>query len=243
VTTSSPADKVVGRTALVTGAGNGLGRAIAVELAARGARVLLVGRNADKLEAVREEIGDGARSAACDTSSPDDVERLATTFADEDVSILVNNAGVAGPVAPLTDIAPADWDEVFAVNVRGVYLMCRAFLPSMIGQGAGDIINLASVSGKRPLARRTPYTASKMAGRWESRLTRSPRARSMVLGWSGTSAWKARVRASLPPPLRRSSSHGRLFAAWSPRTRSRGRSWRCCTCPGCAAQTSTCLQA
>ena len=67
------------------------------------------------------------------------------------------------PVAPLTDVSVDDWDEVFAVNVRGVFLMCRAFLPPMLARGGGDIINLASVSGKRPLARRTPYCASKMA--------------------------------------------------------------------------------
>jgi NAD(P)-dependent dehydrogenase (short-subunit alcohol dehydrogenase family) len=163
VTTTDPVDKVGGRTALVTGAGNGLGRAIAISLASRGARVLLVGRNTGKLAAVRDEIGDKARIGVCDTSSPAAVDGLAATFADEDVSILVNNAGIAGPVAPLTEITPPEWDDVFAVNVRGVYLMCRAFLPPMIANGSGDIINLASVSGKRPLARRTPYAASKMA--------------------------------------------------------------------------------
>jgi NAD(P)-dependent dehydrogenase (short-subunit alcohol dehydrogenase family) len=163
VTNSGPADKIVGRTALVTGAGNGLGRAISIELAARGARVLLVGRDVGKLELVHGEVGDVGRVGVCDTSSSSDVDRLRETLRDEDVSILVNNAGVAGPVAPLTDIAPEDWDEVFAVNVRGVYLMCRAFLPPMIDRGFGDIINMASVSGKRPLAQRTPYAASKMA--------------------------------------------------------------------------------
>ena len=87
----------------------------------------------------------------------------ADAVADEEVSILVNNAGIAGPVASLVDVDVDEWDEVFAVNVRGVFLMCKAFLPAMIERGSGDIINLASVSGKRPLARRTPYTASKMA--------------------------------------------------------------------------------
>ncbi len=75
----------------------------------------------------------------------------------------MNNAGIGGPVKPVTDISPAEWDEVFAANVRSVYLMCRAFLPPMIERGSGDVVNLASVSGKRPLALRTPYTASKMA--------------------------------------------------------------------------------
>lgn len=152
-----------GRTAVVTGAGNGLGRAIALRIADHGARVVLVGRALSKLEDVRSEVGEAARVATCDTSSADDVSRLANDLADEDVSILVNNAGVAGPVAPLVDVQVDDWDEVFAINVRGVFLMCRAFLPSMIAGGRGDIVNLASVSGKRPLARRTPYTASKLA--------------------------------------------------------------------------------
>jgi NAD(P)-dependent dehydrogenase (short-subunit alcohol dehydrogenase family) len=151
------------RTARVTGAGNGLGRAIARELAARGARVVLTGRRRETLDAVAAEIGGQARAEVCDSSDEASVAALAEALADEEVSILVNNAGIAGPVAPLTDISVAEWDEVFAVNVRGVFLMCRAFLPPMVARGAGDVVNIASVSGKRPLARRTPYTASKMA--------------------------------------------------------------------------------
>jgi NAD(P)-dependent dehydrogenase (short-subunit alcohol dehydrogenase family) len=154
---------VRGRTALVTGAGNGLGRAIALALAAEGVRVLLIGRRREKLEAVSTELAIEGRIGVCDTSDEASVAALAAELADEQVSILVNNAGIAGPVAPLVDIDASQWDEVFAVNVRGVFLMCRAFLPAMIERGGGDVINVASVSGKRPLARRTPYTASKMA--------------------------------------------------------------------------------
>lgn len=156
-------DHVAGHTALVTGAGNGLGRAIAVALAGRGARVVLTGRRRDKLDAVVDEIGPAARAEVCDSASEESVAALVAALADEQVSILVNNAGVAGPVAPLTDIAVDEWDDVFAVNVRGVFLMCRAFLPAMLERHDGQIVNIASVSGKRPLARRTPYTASKMA--------------------------------------------------------------------------------
>ncbi|GGM05197.1 SDR family NAD(P)-dependent oxidoreductase [Dactylosporangium sucinum] len=156
-------DRIAGRTALVTGAGNGLGRAIALLLAARGARVILTGRHRDKLEAVAAELATPGVVAPADTAAPSSVAALAGDLAAEDVSILVNNAGIAGPVAPLWEVGPDDWDEVFAVNVRGVYLMCRAFLPPMLTAGRGDIVNVASVSGKRPLARRTPYTASKMA--------------------------------------------------------------------------------
>ena len=155
-----------GRTALVTGGGGPLGRAFALALAGAGARVVLVGRGeralADAAARVAERGGE-ARTALCDVSDPASVGALAAELADEDVSLLVNNAGVAGPVRPLVDVEPQEWDEVFAVNVRGVYLMCRAFLPPMITAGRGDVVNVASVSGKRPLPNRTPYTASKMA--------------------------------------------------------------------------------
>ncbi|WP_326824323.1 SDR family NAD(P)-dependent oxidoreductase [Streptosporangium sp. NBC_01756] len=150
-----------GRTALVTGAGNGLGRAIAVALAEQDAWVIAVGRDRAKLEETAALTG--AMVATCDVTDAGSVAALARDLDGEDVSILVNNAGVPGPVSPLTEIEPQEWDDVFAVNVRGVYLMCRAFLPGMIEAGRGDVINLASVSGKRPLAGRTPYCASKMA--------------------------------------------------------------------------------
>ena len=96
-------------------------------------------------------------------SDPASVDALREQLAGTDVSILVNNAGIPGPVAALTDIDVADWDEVFAVNVRGTFLLCKALLPGMVERGDGDVINVASVSGKRPLAHRTPYCASKMA--------------------------------------------------------------------------------
>ncbi len=154
------------RTAVVTGAGSGLGRAIAEALAKHGLRVLLLGRDAGKLHTAVDDItasGGSARAVRCDVSDPASVARAADETAKEDVSVVVNNAGIPGPVASLTDVEPAEWDEVFAVNVRGVYLVCRAYLPRMIEHRCGDIINIASVSGKRPLAGRTPYTASKMA--------------------------------------------------------------------------------
>jgi NAD(P)-dependent dehydrogenase (short-subunit alcohol dehydrogenase family) len=159
-------DAIRGRTALVTGGGSGLGRAIAGSLAKAGARLIIVGRQPVTLKeacAALSAAGAPCRAAACDVADPASVDKLRVELAGEDISILVNNAGVPGPVAPLTQIAPADWDAVFAVNVRGMYLMCRAFLPAMIEAGRGDIINLASVSGKRPLPGRTPYCASKMA--------------------------------------------------------------------------------
>ena len=108
------------------------------------------------------------------------------------VSILINNAGSAGPVADLVDVEPeAVGRDVFAVDVRGVYLMCRAFLPGMMTRREGDVVNLASVTGKRPLRARTPYAASKMA----------------VLGLTTSLAWEVggsgvRVNCLSPGPVR-----------------------------------------
>lgn len=152
-----------GRTAVVTGGGSGLGAAIAAELHGAGAEVIVVGRDEAKLDSVVSRLGGRTRRLVCDVSDEASVDRLRAALEGVEVSILVNNAGVAGPVAALTDVSVAEWDEVFAVNVRGTFLMCRALLPGMTARGAGDVINVASVSGKRPLAHRTPYTASKMA--------------------------------------------------------------------------------
>jgi NAD(P)-dependent dehydrogenase (short-subunit alcohol dehydrogenase family) len=155
--------QLAGRAAVVTGGGSGLGAVMARHLVDEGVRVVLVGRRDDAVRAVAAELGELARPEACDVSDPDDVDDLTRRLAGEEVSVLVNNAGVAGPVAELPDISPAEWDEVFAINVRGTYLMSRAFLPGMYERRTGDIVNVASVSGKRPLVRRTPYCASKMA--------------------------------------------------------------------------------
>lgn len=150
-----------GRTALVTGAGGGLGRAITVALAGAGARVICVGRTEATLQETLKLIGGGGSVAVADVSDPGAVARLAGLVSD--VSILINNAGIAGPVKALVDIDVGDWDEVFDANVRSIFLMCRAFIPPMTRAGSGDVINLASVSGKRPLIHRTPYVASKLA--------------------------------------------------------------------------------
>lgn len=154
---------LAGRVAVVTGGGSGLGAAIARSLHAAGAEVVVVGRDTGKLDAVVAELGPRARGLACDVADPASVDTLRDALADTEVSILVNNAGIPGPVAALTDIDADDWDEVFAVNVRGTFLLCKALLPGMVARGEGDVINVASVSGKRPLAHRTPYCASKMA--------------------------------------------------------------------------------
>lgn len=195
-----------GRTAVVTGGGTGLGAAIAGRLVKAGARVVLTGRRTEPLEATAARLGGSASAQACDVSDPASVSALARRLEGEEISILVNNAGIAGPVAPLTEITAEEWDEVFAVNVRGTFLMCRAFLPAMLDRGEGDIVNLASVSGKRPLERRTPYCASKMA----------------VLGLTSTLAFEigargVRVNALSPGPVEGERMH-RNFTLEAQRT-------------------------
>jgi NAD(P)-dependent dehydrogenase (short-subunit alcohol dehydrogenase family) len=188
------AGELTGRTALVTGAGNGLGRAIAVALAGAGARVVLAGRTKTTLDETAGLLpGGSGRSvvAAADVASPESVDALHDALAAEQADLLVNNAGIGGPVKAITDVTPAEWDGVFGANVRSIYLMCRAFLPAMYTRGSGDVINIASVTGKRPLARRTPYAASKMA----------------VLGLTRTLAFEAgplgvRVNSLSPGPCR-----------------------------------------
>ena len=149
--------------------GQRLGRAIALALAGAGARVILAGRTKATLDetagAAPPASGATAASVApADVAEPG-VGRRAAGLAGRRArsTSWSTTPGIGGPVKPLVDIAPAEWDEVFGANVRSIYLMCRAFLPAMYRRGSGDVINIASVTGKRPLTRRTPYAASKMA--------------------------------------------------------------------------------
>lgn len=150
-------------TALVTGGGSGLGVDMTRVLVEMGYEAIITGRNPVTLEQTAGELGEGVRHEVCDVSDPAQVDALRDRLSEVAISVLINNAGIGGPVSPLTDIAVDEWDEVFAVNVRGVYLMCRAFAPAMCERGQGFILNIASVTGKRPLENRTPYAASKMA--------------------------------------------------------------------------------
>jgi len=156
------------KVAVVTGAGRGIGRAIALAFAGEGADLVLAARSVDKLHEVAGEItgmGCQALVVPTDVSSEESVANLRDRTLEHfgRVDILVNNSGVGGPSAPLWEISPVDWDETFAVNVRGVYLCCRAFLPAMVARRSGVIINIGSMTGKRPLVNRTPYAASKLA--------------------------------------------------------------------------------
>jgi NAD(P)-dependent dehydrogenase (short-subunit alcohol dehydrogenase family) len=157
--------KLAGQVAVVTGAGRGIGRAVAVTLAREGAAVVLASRSVAELEGAAREIGqEGGRALAVATDVRQEaaVEALARRALAEwqRVDVLVNAAGVA-TFAPVTDSKLDDWDQMLAVNLRGAVLCCRAVLPAMTARGRGTIINVGSVVTSRALIGSAAYTASK----------------------------------------------------------------------------------
>lgn len=157
-----------GRTALVTGAGQGIGYSIAEALAGAGARVFLNGRSPDRLEAAVGRLREGGSSvdaAAFDVTDPGQVaEGVAKIEAVAPLDILVNNAGIQRR-APLDQFKDEDWRELMSVNVDSVYFVSKAAAPAMIGRGKGKIINIASVQSELARPGIAPYTASKGAVR------------------------------------------------------------------------------
>lgn len=156
------------KTAVITGGGYGIGRVIALTYAKAGANVVLAARSVARLEETKAEIealGRQVLAVPTDVTQLADVQRLAdTTLAHfGHVDVLVNNSGIGGPSAPLWEVEPAEWQQTFDVNVKGAYLCCRAFLPSMTERGSGSVIMIGSMTGKRALLNRTAYCASKTA--------------------------------------------------------------------------------
>lgn len=155
---------LAGQSALVTGAGRGIGKAIALELASRGADVLLVARSQAQLEGVVEEItaaGGKADFLAVDLSDSTQVQAAADAFtAKSNPSILVNNAGITQDTL-LMRMKDEQWDDVLNVNLRSAFLLCRAVTKTMMKARYGRIINMTSVIGLRGNAGQANYAASK----------------------------------------------------------------------------------
>jgi 3-oxoacyl-[acyl-carrier protein] reductase len=149
-----------GHAALVTGGGRGIGRNIALELAAAGMSVAVTGRTREEVEATASEIG--GRALVGDVSRREHVERWFSEVGDVDV--LVCNAGMSiDEDGAAWELDPADWWHVFEVNVLGVYLCCRAVIPGMVERGGGRIVNVASGAAYLPGLNSTAYGASKAA--------------------------------------------------------------------------------
>jgi NAD(P)-dependent dehydrogenase (short-subunit alcohol dehydrogenase family) len=155
------------RAALITGAGTGIGRAVALRLARDGWAVAVNDVEPDRAAAVAREVtATGARGATvvADVGDREAAGRMVaeTIEALGAVDLLVNNAGVCR-LGPLAEFTEADWRATFRVNVDGVFFCCQAVLPHMLGRGRGNIVNLASWSGKAGAAYFGPYCASKFA--------------------------------------------------------------------------------
>jgi NAD(P)-dependent dehydrogenase (short-subunit alcohol dehydrogenase family) len=155
-----------GKTIVITGAGRGIGRAIARSFATEGAAVVLTARSEPELrEATAEiaEFGGRATSVTADVSREADCEKIVRearrVFGG--IQILVNNAGILGPVRPVEKVDPREWDRVIAVNLRGSFLLSRLVLPEMYEAGSGNILNIVSVAGKSAFPLNSAYAASK----------------------------------------------------------------------------------
>src|SRR5215470_18981117 len=165
---ADPGVSIRGQIAVITGAGRGIGAAIARQLAELGAVCVICGRTESRLRHTADEItraGGQCETAICDVTDLRSVEALASrverTFGRTD--ILVNNAGIGGPGGPLHQFPPDAWDQVMNTNLRGPFYCIRAFAPMMIRARSGYIVNISSLAGKNALPNGATYSASKWA--------------------------------------------------------------------------------
>ncbi len=146
-----------GQTAVVTGGAQGIGYACAERLARDGAEVVIWDLNGEKAAEAAARLG--GRAEACDVSDWDSVQAAAE--ASGPASIVVNSAGIAGPIAPIEDYDPAAWRQIVDINLLGTFHVNRAVVPAMKAAGYGRIINIASVAGKEGNPNASAYAASK----------------------------------------------------------------------------------
>src|ERR1044072_2835331 len=147
-----------GKTALITGGGRGIGRAIALAFAREGMRIVVAARTAEQINQVAAEIGNDAIAIACDVADPESIKRMFERFGD--VDILVNNAGIAES-ATFVNTTDELWHRHLAINLSGTFYCTRAALPAMLKNGWGRVINVASIAGKTGAPYIAAYSASK----------------------------------------------------------------------------------
>jgi len=155
---------------LVTGAGSGLGRHLALQLAEAGYDVVALGRKAPALATLADAAAEARASGTIQPFVGDarDADALADAVAEAGalpggLYAVIANAGIAGPTKPLAELSDAEWDETIDTNLAAVFRLCRAALPALTARAAGRIVLIGSATGKRPLPGRTPYATSKLA--------------------------------------------------------------------------------
>ena len=155
--------RLMGKTAIVTGGASGFGAGIARKFAAEGAQVMIADLNMELADALAAELGDQVKTVQANVADGDSVKEMAdaTLAAFGRIDILINNAGTTHLPAPMEEISEDDFDKVFAVNCKSVYLAAKHIVPLMKKQGAGTILNVASTAGVSPRPRLNWYNASK----------------------------------------------------------------------------------
>jgi NAD(P)-dependent dehydrogenase (short-subunit alcohol dehydrogenase family) len=157
-------NRLSGKIALITGAGTGIGKAIALAYAREGARLALLGRRLEPLKVAAKEIGGEPLVLSADVSRQKDIDRILTEMQARfgALNVLVNNAGVLH-IGTAEQITEEQWDQTFATNVKGLWLLSRAVLPFFRKAGGGSIMNVASVLGINGARNRASYAPSKGA--------------------------------------------------------------------------------
>src|SRR6195256_4444722 len=186
---------LAGKVTVITGGGRGIGRAIALKFAGEGAATVVAARTESEIEAVAKEIRDaGGRAAAgpAELAREEQCRHLIGVAESQfgHVDILVNNAGEYGPVKPVEEITPPEWDRVIAVHLRGAYLLTHLVLPGMYARASGVILNISSLSAKSAFGWGSAYAAAKAGMLGLTRVTAAEGARKGV-----------RVNAVCPGPV------------------------------------------
>jgi len=154
------------RVAIVTGGARGIGFAAALELARQGAAIVIADIDAAAGEKACSELGQAGHIAfplQVDVAQRDSIKRVvgATLKEFDRIDILINNAAIAGRVAPIAEVTDQDWDDVMAIDLKSIYLFCQAVLPAMMQQRSGAIVNMSSIAGKEGTPNLIPYTVAK----------------------------------------------------------------------------------